>query len=165
MIDWDASSHPDGYAQWLTGVLADGGSDARALCELAGEPLVEGMLVGLPHQALNVSQRRELEDKKTAFQRMYIKKWVDSGIDAIICPVLPWVAYSPKTWVKSKQSVGYTAIWNFLSYSALAIPVATAIKSSDQPGKEWMEYVPRNDADEFNKEQCECILSGDRRGC
>lgn len=99
----------------------------------------------------------QLEEKKTAFQRAYIKRWIDSGIDAIIMPVLPWVAYPPKTWVKSKQSVSYTAIWNLLNYSALAIPATLANKEMDKPGEEWSGYRPKNDSDKFNKEQCEWI--------
>jgi amidase len=60
VIEWDASSHTEGYSLWLEAVLADGGEDCRTLCELAGEPLVEGMLVGLPEHTLTVMQRREV---------------------------------------------------------------------------------------------------------
>lgn len=72
-------------------------------------------------------------------------------------PVLPWVGYPPKTWVKSKQSVSYTAIWNLSNYSALAIPAIVADKELDKPTEEWTKYVPRNDSDKFNKEQCELL--------
>ena len=157
VVEWDTSSHAAGYALWLECVLADGGEDARSLCDLAGEPLVEGMLVGLPEHTKTTKERRELEDKKTAFQRSYIKRWVDSQIDAIIMPVLPWVAYPPKTWVKSMQSVSYTSIWNLLNYSSLAIPATVADKKLDRPSEEWTVYKPKNDADKFNKEQCQSI--------
>lgn len=155
VIEWDTSSHAAGYALWLECVLADGGEDARSLCGLAGEPLVEGMLVGLPEHTKTINERRELEDKKTSFQRAYIERWTESGIDAVIMPVLPWVAYPPKTWVKSKQSVSYTSIWNLLNYSALAIPATVADRELDKPTEEWAAYKPRNDSDKFNKEQCE----------
>lgn len=77
-------------------------------------------------------------------------------------PVLPWVAYPPKTWVKSKQSVSYTSIWNLLNYSALAIPAIVADKELDKPTEEWMKYEPKNDSDKFNKEQCKWIYLEDK---
>ena len=60
VVEWDTSSHAAGYALWLECVLADGGADARSLCELAGEPLVEGMLVGLPEHEKTVMERRQV---------------------------------------------------------------------------------------------------------
>lgn len=158
VFEWDVSSHAEGYALWLKAVLADGGEDCRKLCELAGEPLVEGMLVGLPEHTLTVTQRRELEDKKTEYQKDYLQRWKESGIDAIIMPVLPWVAYPPKTWVKSKQSVAYTALWNCLNYTSLAIPAIVADKSLDQPDQEWINHVPRNPTDDFNHKQYDINL-------
>lgn len=155
VVEWDSSDHAEGYDLWLRGVLADGGSDCRALCALAGEPLVEGMLVGQPEQEMTVLQRREIDDHKTDYQRRFVKKWVESGIDAIIMPVTPWVAYRPKTWVKSHQTVAYTALWNLLNYTALAIPAGKANKEIDVVDEEWLAYQPRNEADAFNKEQCE----------
>ena len=72
-------------------------------------------------------------------------------------PVTPWVAYPPKTWVKSKQSVAYTALWNMLDYAALAIPAGIADKEKDAITEDWSSHSPRNDADEFNKAQCKLI--------
>lgn len=79
---------------------------------------------------------------------------MDTGIDALIMPVLPWVAFPPKTWVKSKQWVGYTALWNLLDYAALTIPVTTADPVLDQPSEEWLSHIARNEADDFNHKQC-----------
>jgi amidase len=170
VIDWDTKGHAEAYAMWLEAVLADGGEDCRQLCLLANEPLVEGMLVGKPENTLSVSQRRDvshsplklqsadarkLEERKLKYQRDFLKRWVESDIDAIIMPVLPWVAFPPKTWVKSKQWVGYTAHWNLLNYASLTIPATTVDPSLDQPNDQWKEYIPRNESDAFNHQQCE----------
>jgi amidase len=72
-------------------------------------------------------------------------------------PVLPWVGYKPKTWVKSKQWLGYTAIWNLLDYAAVTVPVGRAdrgIDSIDGSG-EWKAHSIRNESDAFNYLQCE----------
>lgn len=69
-------------------------------------------------------------------------------------PVLPWVAFPPKIWVKSKQSVAYTAIWNLVNYASLTIPATVADASLDQPDSDWKSHIPRNETDEFNHMQC-----------
>lgn len=79
---------------------------------------------------------------------------MSTGIDAIIMPNTPWVGYKPWTWVKSNAYVGYTSIWNLLGYAALTVPTTTVSREKDMPSKEWLDYVPRNAADKFNKEQC-----------
>lgn len=79
---------------------------------------------------------------------------MESGVDALVMPVLPWVAFPPKVWVKSKQWVGYTAIWNFVNYAALTIPYTTVDPVLDRPSEEWKNHVPRNESDEFNHKQC-----------
>lgn len=53
--------------------------------------------------------------------------------------------------------MGYTSIWNFLGYAALAMPITTASRMKDVPDDEWLAHVPRNDSDRFNKQQCEYI--------
>jgi len=87
-----------------------------------------------------------------------LKRWQDSGIDALIMPVLPWVSFPPKTWVKSKQWVGYTAHWNFVDYAALTIPATTADPALDQPDENWKSHVPRNESDDFNHKQYDIEL-------
>lgn len=74
----------------------------------------------------------------------------------------PWVGYKPKTWVKSFQWLGYTALYNLLNYAAVTVPVVTADEKLDSPenDQEWAAHVPRNESDRFNYEQCMslCLL-------
>lgn len=60
MTEWDPSSHVQAYEMWLKAVLSDGGEDCRDLCQLADEPLVEGMLVGKPENLLTRNGRMEV---------------------------------------------------------------------------------------------------------
>lgn len=77
-------------------------------------------------------------------------------------PVLPWVGYKPKTWVKSSQWLGYTAMWNLLDYAGVTVPVAKADRALDAVGGgvnvEWEKHVVRNESDAFNYRQCEFLL-------
>jgi len=158
VTEWDPSSHSEAYKMWLEAVLSDGGEDCKELCQLANEPLVEGMLVGKPENLLTRKDRIKLEERKTAFLRSYLQRWTESGIDALIMPVLPWVGFTPKTWVRSKQWVGYTAFTNFVNFTALTIPVSSADAALDQPSEEWKSHIPRNESDAFNHKQYDIEL-------
>lgn len=54
---------------WLEAVLADGGDDCKELCQLANEPLVEGMLVGHPENRLSVAERREVNRTSEIYEK------------------------------------------------------------------------------------------------
>lgn len=62
VVEWDVSSHKEGYDIWLSAVLADGGGDCKRLCELHNEPLIDGMLVGQPEHELSVLGRRSVRN-------------------------------------------------------------------------------------------------------
>lgn len=96
----------------------------------------------------------QLNADKYAYETAYLKHWVSAEIDALIMPTSTWVGYEPGTWVSGSQYVGYTSIWNFLGYAALAVPVTVASREKDQPDREWATHVPRNESDRFTKEQC-----------
>lgn len=97
----------------------------------------------------------QLNADKYRFESAYLDQWLSSGIDALIMPSTPWVGYKPWTWVKSSAYVGYTSIWNFLGYAALAMPITTVSRDKDVPNQEWLNHIPRNDGDRFNQQQCE----------
>ncbi|KAJ0414276.1 amidase signature domain-containing protein [Aspergillus carlsbadensis] len=145
---------------WTKSVLADGGHHCRQLCAIVDEPLIQGMLVGTATDELSSQEREKIEEAKWSYQERYLAQWVSSGIDALLLPVTPWVGYKPKTWVVSKQWLGYTALYNLLNYAAVTVPVATADAELDDPGKdeEWSEHVPRNESDRFNHEQYDIDL-------
>ncbi|KAJ5813140.1 Amidase [Penicillium robsamsonii] len=160
VFEWDASSHKNAYKLWEKCILSGGGETCRKMCEMSGEPLIEGMLVGTPSDLLTTAQTHQLVSEKYDFESMYLERWTESNVDAVIMPVTPWVGYSPRTWVKSHQYVGYTSIWNFLDYAALAMPVTTATKSEDAPilHQDWMQHTPRNKSDSFNHAQYDINL-------
>ncbi|KAI9661576.1 MAG: hypothetical protein M1821_008814 [Bathelium mastoideum] len=151
VIEWDPEPLVRMTHIWNKAVKADGGRKSRAYCELIGEPLIEGMVVGKPEDELTAIQRQEIGALKLECDKTFLKWWNDRGIDAVIMPVMPWVSYPPKLWVKSKQWLGYTAPWNFLNYASLVMPITTVNPAVDVLGHET--YEPRNDSDEFNYRQ------------
>jgi amidase len=175
VFEWDASSHGYAYQLWEKAILSDGGEGCRRKIEMTGEPLIEGMLVGSEKDILTTSETHQvlspspfilcpgvfsctnytqLNADKYLYESEYLERWTTSGIDALIMPNTPWVGYKPWTWVKSNAYVGYTSIWNLLGYAALAVPATTVSREKDICDQEWLDHVPRNAGDEFNKEQC-----------
>jgi amidase len=159
VFEWDSLSHRFAYFDlWLKAVLADGGQRCADLCKLVDEPLIPGMLVGQQEDILSVPQRQALAEKIWDYQRHYLKRWMDSEIDAILMPVTPWVGMKPKTWVQSKQYCGYTSIWNLLNYTALAIPAGVVDRKLDEPDEVWKTYQGNGFSDQFNHDQYDLDL-------
>ena len=151
VFEWDSSSHRSAYFDlWLKAVLADGGQRCADLCKLVDEPLIPGMLVGKAEDILSVPARQALAEKIWDYQNEYLRKWNESEVDGIIMPVTPWVGMKPKTWVQSQQYCGYTAIWNLLNYSALAIPAGVVDRKLDEPDDDWKQYKGNGFSDQFN---------------
>ena len=151
VFEWNSSSHRSAYFDlWLKAVLADGGQRCADLCKLVDEPLIPGMLVGKAEDILSVPARQALAEKIWDYQNEYLRKWKESEVDGIIMPVAPWVGMKPKTWVQSQQYCGYTAIWNLLNYSALAIPAGVVDRKLDEPDDDWKQYKGNDFSDQFN---------------
>ena len=53
-------------------ILADGGEGCRKLCELSGEPLIEGMLVGKPENLLTTAQAHQVSPLSPLFVHVYM---------------------------------------------------------------------------------------------
>jgi amidase len=83
-----------------------------------------------------------------------LTRWNEAQVDALIMPVTPYIGYTPKTWIKSSQYVGYTGHWNFVDYAAFAVPWTTVDTKVDFITDGWKQHVPRNESDRFNQEQC-----------
>ncbi|KAJ5472218.1 Amidasefungi [Penicillium desertorum] len=162
VIEWDTSLHIAITNLWTKGILADGGQHCRSLCKIVDEPLIEGMVVGKETDHLSHEEREQFEGTKLTLQTAFLKQWVSSEIDALLMPVLPWVGYKPKTWVKSKQWLGYTAMWNLLDYAGVTVPVARADRGLDSVGSgcnaEWEGHSIRNESDAFNYLQYDADL-------
>lgn len=174
VIEWDASSHSYAYDIWEKAILSDGGESYKKKINLTGEPAIEGMLIGKPEDTLTTMETHQVREQtrykcqdltpkqlnadKYNYESAYLDRWLASGIDALIMPSTPWVGYKPWTWVRSSAYVGYTSIWNLVGYAALAMPITTVSREKDTPDQEWLAHVPRNDSDEFNKEQCKSVI-------
>lgn len=60
VFEWDAKSHGYAYQLWEKAILSDGGVACQKLCDMTGEPLIEGMLVGKAKDILTTEQTHQV---------------------------------------------------------------------------------------------------------
>lgn len=147
VVAWDTSDHMGCIETMDQFYRADGGEDIRRDVEAAGEPMIPHVaaLVG-SSKPISVYDYWQLSRRKIQAQEAYNKKWNATAslhgrtreqsrqqdqpsrcVDVIISPVAPHTAVPHR----SARWTGYTKIWNFLDYTALAIPFGTISQESD----------------------------------
>ena len=176
---WDTSDHIDCIQIMDQFYRADGGEDIRRDLQVAGEPMIPHV-AGLVNSAkpISVYEYWQLNRRKRQAQEDYNTKWnetafhashaVDNSqhqqrqsqvVDVLISPVAPHTAIPHR----SARWTGYTKIWNFLDYTALAIPFdrfgqkpASGNNLYICAGNVRQEYVKnhvaRNDLDRWNRD-------------
>ncbi|KAJ5166482.1 uncharacterized protein N7482_005263 [Penicillium canariense] len=151
VVIWDIADHAGCIEIMDLFYTVDGGEDIRRDMAVAGEPY-------LPHvealvnrgQAISVYEYWQLNRRKRAAQKKYLDKWnavrSPSGkpVDVLLSPAMPHTSIPHRKF----RWVGYTKIWNFLDYPALAFPVDQVRANLDKLPAE--PYVPRNPFDEWN---------------
>ena len=68
----------------------------------------------------------ELNVRRAAAAKQYLKLFLDNNIDAIMMPPAPHTAVPLDTWT----TASYTGIWNYLDFPAVVIPV-DEVRDSD----------------------------------
>lgn len=180
IVVWDTSDHMECIKTMDRFYRADGGEDIRREVEAAGEPMIPHVaaLVG-SSKPISVYEYWQLSRRKAEAQEAYNDKWNETAaqpgrtesssqqqkilshsVDVIISPVTPHTAVPHR----SARWTGYTKIWNFLDYTALAVPFGAfgqyPCHDGNLPGihagvprQNYLEhYVPRNDLDKWNKD-------------
>lgn len=103
-------------------------------------------------EAISVYDYWQLNKQKLALQKAYHDRWSKtkgaSGkvVDLLLTPVMPHTALPHR----GCRWVGYTKVWNFLDYTALAFPFGICMKERDFTDP---SYQPRNELDSWNWSQ------------
>ncbi|KAJ5232287.1 amidase signature domain-containing protein [Penicillium chermesinum] len=151
IVTWDPIGHADIIKVQDKYYTADGGEDIRRDIAVCNEPFVPQVKALVDRgEPISVYQYWQLNRQKVSLQKMYLDHWnktrgSTSGrkVDILLAPVAP----HPAVPHNSVRWVGYTKVWNFLDYPALAFPVTTVSKDIDIPDP---LYKPRNPTDEWN---------------
>ncbi|KAJ0137466.1 Deoxyribonuclease Tat-D [Fusarium oxysporum f. sp. albedinis] len=81
---------------------------------------------------------------RDAFRRLYAAHWRRADVDVIVSPVTPSTAPPLGT----SRYWGYSAIWNLLQYTAVAIPAAALVgEGNDAQDLAKEVYEPKNETE------------------
>jgi len=162
VIDWDPVDHVEGKGILDRMFLADGGVAIRKELQRTGEPFRPEMQWFNAATGISTYEMWQLHLERTAFQKKYLDRWTDAGIDAILCPSTPFsgvengkfkhgvysMPESTRTGhgkLTKGRKVGYTGVYNVLDYSCVSFPTGlTADKSVDQPLGESHQPLSRD---------------------
>ncbi|KAJ6256833.1 hypothetical protein Dda_8701 [Drechslerella dactyloides] len=105
--------------------FVDGGQQERAAMAASAEPVLPLADWILTRPAVPKPPGYSIDDvwrltgERDAFRQRYLARWLQSGIDVLLCPVGPGVA--PR--LGTARYWGYTSLWNLLDYPAAVFPV------------------------------------------
>ncbi|KAG7419142.1 Acetamidase [Fusarium oxysporum f. sp. rapae] len=132
---------------------ADGGEDIRRAVAAGGEPFIPQIEAFVSRgKPISVFEYWQLNKRKVATQQAYHDMWDSKrspsgrSADVLLVPTMPHTAVPHG----SCRWTGYTKIFNFLDYTALAFPAGNASKDGDD-GYFW-DHIPRNETDAWNQQ-------------
>lgn len=154
VVDMDITtlfSQCQSLANALFGI--EGGNAMFDLLESTAEPLSPWLSTRMRRKpASSLEKVRELQEKRTALRKQFLKIWKTAGreeIDAIVCPVAPHPVPPIDRW----NGVSYTSSFVLLDYPAGVVPVRR-FEKEDTRG-EMTDSKPLGAWDKKNRELCE----------
>ncbi|KAI3575877.1 fatty-acid amide hydrolase [Fusarium oxysporum f. sp. albedinis] len=132
-MPWD---HAKAWRIVASNYFEDASADIRKTC-YAGSKSLE-------HFTEWILNERETRATRDAFRRLYAAHWRRADVDVIVSPVTPSTAPPLGT----SRYWGYSAIWNLLQYTAVAIPAAALVgEGNDAQDLAKEVYEPKNETE------------------
>ncbi|KAI7782460.1 amidase [Diaporthe eres] len=118
IVAWDPKDQAQGVRLLGRMFVADGGISIRKELDRTGEPIRPEMQMYADAKELGTYDMWQLHLERTEFQKRYLDRWNDAGIDAILCPTTPYSSVRNGDF----KYVGYTGVFNVLDYSCVSFP-------------------------------------------
>ncbi|KJZ75310.1 hypothetical protein HIM_05236 [Hirsutella minnesotensis 3608] len=130
IVEWDPVDQEHGYSLLGRMFISDGGKAIRQELERTGEPWWPAMMDFCDAQELGVHEMWQLQSERTDYQNRYLDRWTAAGIDAILCPTMPFNNVKHG----GLRHVVYTCVFNVLDYSCLSFATGLYVdKNIDRP--------------------------------
>ncbi|OTB06795.1 hypothetical protein M426DRAFT_318506 [Hypoxylon sp. CI-4A] len=142
IVRWSSEDQAEGTKLLGRMFLADGGKAIRRELDRTGEPFRPEMDMYATARELGALEYWQLHLDRQAFQKRYLDRWLEAGIDALLCPTTPYSTVENGKF----RHVGYTGVFNVLDYSCISFPTGITVdKSVDLAPDE--SYIPLSDMD------------------
>ncbi|CAK7245767.1 MAG: hypothetical protein STHCBS139747_007359 [Sporothrix thermara] len=123
LVDWDPVDQAEGTRLLARMFVADGGKTILHELERTGEPLRPEMAMYGTAAELGTADMWKLHLERTAYQSKYLDRWNAAGIDAILCPTIPFNTVKHGKF----EHVGYTGVYNVLDYACMSFPTGLVV--------------------------------------
>ncbi|KAF2143565.1 uncharacterized protein K452DRAFT_246754, partial [Aplosporella prunicola CBS 121167] len=123
VVDWSCEGHKRATELIHAFFHADGGATIASLLAPSHEPLPPYMHLYAPAAPLSIAELWQLQAERTALQAAYLERWNEAGLDAVLCPTMPYAAVPKGRF----GYFGYTCVWNCLDYAAVNFPVGVRV--------------------------------------
>ncbi|KAL2857734.1 amidase signature domain-containing protein [Aspergillus pseudoustus] len=148
ILPWNATGHLEMLGLLQRMFLADGGKSVRELLEPTGEPFRPEMKMWDEAAEMSVYDLWQTHRSRNALCKAYLRRWNDSGIDALLCPATPYSGVANGKFAYA----GYTCVFNLLDYPAVSFPcgvvsnkdIDTAYDDAHQPLSDWDAQIQRD---------------------
>lgn len=104
IVEWDPVDQKEGVQLLGRMFVADGGTAIRKQLERTGEPWRPEMETYRVAKELGTYDMWNLHLERVNFQNRYLDRWNKAGIDAILCPTIPFSTAKNGTFKHSKWS-------------------------------------------------------------
>ncbi|KAK7416654.1 hypothetical protein QQZ08_011920 [Neonectria magnoliae] len=123
LVDWDPVDQKQGLDLLARMFVADGGTAIRKELQRTGEPWRPEMEEYQVAKELGTYDMWLMHLERTEFQNRYLDRWNKAGIDAILCPTIPFNTVKNGTF----KHVGYTGVYNVLDYSSISFATGLSV--------------------------------------
>ncbi|CAI7572649.1 unnamed protein product [Penicillium glandicola] len=130
IVNWPATEHLE--MLYILGrlFLADGGKSVRDLLEPTGEPFRPEMKAYEEAKEISVHDLWQIHARRNAVTKIYLDRFNELGIDAILCPTTPYSSVENGKFAYA----GYTCVYNLLDLPAITFPCGVSTdKNIDTP--------------------------------
>lgn len=90
IVAWDPKDQAQGVRLLMRMFVADGAISIGKELERTGEPVRPEMQAYSEAKEIGTYDMWQLHLERTEFQKRYLDRWNDAGIDAILCPTTPY---------------------------------------------------------------------------
>ncbi|KAG8410956.1 hypothetical protein J3459_016779 [Metarhizium acridum] len=123
VVEWDPVDQKKGLELLGRMFVADGGTAIRKQLERTGEPWRPEMEQYRNAKELSTYEMWNLQLERVDFLNRYLDRWNRAGIDAILCPTIPFNTVKNGSF----KHIGYTGVYNVLDYSCLSFPTGLTV--------------------------------------
>ncbi|KAH8901354.1 acetamidase [Thozetella sp. PMI_491] len=131
LVEWDPVDQKQGLSLLERMFVADGGITIKNELKRTGEPWRPEMKAYEVAEEMGAATMWKLQAERTDFQNRHLDRWNKAGIDAILCPTIPF----PTVENGKFKHVGYTGVYNVLDYSSVSFATGLSVdKDVDKLG-------------------------------